>query len=117
MEISTMGMYLIVKLDDIRFLFGFWGTLSFCVFGLITIMLLANGESENEKQFRIFSTIITGLAVLSFIFATFLPSTKQIAAIYVIPKIINDERVKQIPDKFLDLGLEWLEDLKPKEKK
>lgn len=43
----------------------------------------------------------------------FLPSTKQMGAIFVVPAIVNNKRVQEYPEKVLDLGLEWLEELKP----
>jgi len=42
-----------------------------------------------------------------------LPSTKEMAIIYVVPKIINDESVAKIPGKLVQLSSEWLEELRP----
>ena len=51
----------------------------------------------------------------------FIPSTKEFAAIYLIPKIANNEQVKKIPDnamKLLNGKLEeWISDFGKKEKK
>lgn len=60
------------------------------------------------------------LAVVFMFIAIFLPSTKQAAIIYVLPKIANNEQVQQIPQKLLDVANkqldEWIGDFK-KEKK
>ncbi len=44
---------------------------------------------------------------------TFIPSTKQMAAIMIVPKIVNNEKVQTIGNKVYDLAVEWMEELKP----
>lgn len=42
-----------------------------------------------------------------------LPSTKEMAVIYVVPKVINNQSVQQLPNKLLHLSSEWLDELRP----
>lgn len=42
-----------------------------------------------------------------------IPTTKQAAIIYCLPKIANNEQVQKIPDKILKLSNEWLDELSP----
>ena len=53
--------------------------------------------------------------------ATLVPSTKEFAAIYLIPKIANNEQVQKVPDnllKLLNAKLEdWINDVGKKEQK
>jgi len=44
----------------------------------------------------------------------FLPTTKELAAIMVIPKIANSESVQQLGDGIVDLANQWLRELAPK---
>jgi hypothetical protein len=60
---------------------------------------------------------IRGLIVtllICIVMAIFIPSTKELAAIYLIPKIVNNEQVQQVPDaalKLLNLKMEeWIKD-------
>ena len=57
---------------------------------------------------------------LFLIAACAIPNSNQVAAIYLLPKIANNEQVQQIPDKALKLMEgkmdEWLDGLR-KEKK
>ena len=46
----------------------------------------------------------------------FLPSTKQMAAIMIVPKIVNNEKVQTIGNKIYDLAVEWMDELAPKKK-
>jgi ABC-type uncharacterized transport system auxiliary subunit len=41
------------------------------------------------------------------------PTTKEMAVIYVVPKIMNNENAKKIPDKVFKLADEWLEKMSP----
>ena len=44
---------------------------------------------------------------------TMLPTTKEMAAIYVIPKIANNENVQEIGSELASLAKEWLKELHP----
>ena len=57
------------------------------------------------------------LAFVAFFIATIIPSTKGLVAIYVVPRIVNNESVQKIPAKFLKLAEEWLEELRPEKEK
>ncbi len=54
-------------------------------------------------------------AIICLLIAIFIPSSKTIAAMYLIPKIANNEIVQQIPDKAmnaLNLKLDaWIDDM------
>ena len=47
-------------------------------------------------------TILVGF-ILSLMVAVFIPSTKEYVAIYLIPKIVNNEQVQQIPEKAMNI--------------
>lgn len=117
MELTTMQMYWLLKLDDISFLFGAIFFLGLAVLILVMIfggliiddLRLETPRKTVKKFFKITISIIS----ISLILGTFLPTTKQMAAIIVVPKIINNEQIQQMPERIIDLGLEWLEDLRP----
>ena len=44
----------------------------------------------------------------------FVPTTKEMCAIKLVPMIANDEQVQELPNKVVDLANEWLDELKPK---
>ena len=43
----------------------------------------------------------------------FLPTTKEMAAILVVPKVANSEKVQEIGGRLYDLAVEWMEELRP----
>jgi len=49
--------------------------------------------------------------------ACLVPTTKEMCAIKVIPVIVNNEQVQELPDKVLELANEWIDELKPDREK
>ena len=90
-------IYWILKLDDLIALFISLGIFALMAFVTSTIL------HENIKRHKtwVTSTLTTGIIFLTM--GTFLPSTKQMAAIIIAPPIINNEKVRQIPNKLLDI--------------
>lgn len=109
--ITPMQMYWLLKLDDIS---GFCTVALFVSLFLLWLSMTAywiGDEDTNEKDKKTVR-ILFCLAVISGIFfgcvKTFLPSTNQMAAIYVVPAIVNNERVKNIGNKTLDISEDLL---------
>jgi hypothetical protein len=117
MNFSTMDMYWLVKLDDIKSLLnGFcFGTGMILLVGIMVCSIYIIGEDKKEYIKKSVITAISLSVLILFVSAinTFIPSTKQIAAIIVLPKIINNEQIQSFPNKLLDLSEEWLKELSP----
>ena len=107
--ITPMQMYLLLKLDDIRTLCGF--SAGFMLF-VVVIALVAYREDEEEsvKKGATASFVfgLLGIALFGCIL-TFLPSTKQMAVIYVVPAIVNNEKIQQIGGKTMDISNQLLD--------
>lgn len=71
-----------------------------------------NFLAASRKGFIISITLF----LISFFPATFLPSTKQACAIFILPKIINNEHIQNIPNNFSKLAneklTEWINEIK-----
>ena len=50
------------------------------------------------------------LTVVSVIGKVFVPTTKEMAAILVVPKIVNNEKLQDAGSKLYDLAVEWMEE-------
>lgn len=120
---SYLDMYLIVKLDDfhriLKFICGFIGFLGLAMSVIVRVGIeffkvdtdgglglnLTTVTELTNKVIKISTiTLITCVTL-----TTALPTTKQLAAIYVVPNIVNNENIKQIPDKLLQLGNSWID--------
>jgi hypothetical protein len=117
MEITALQLYWIIKLDT----FSDLGIGFSVVFGITTFICIAatiacsiDPDLKNVlPTWKKFSKYSIPLFIFFLSMGTFLPTTKEMAVLIVLPKIINNEKVQEIPNKVLDLGLEWLEELKP----
>lgn len=138
---SPMELYLLIKLDAIILLAKWFMVPPFvlAILALLTWLILwivphayANYDeygspppSKDEvnkckwqcKSFRrpIFKVLWLAMLIwLPFrLIASLLPSTKEMAIIYVVPRVINSEAVSQIPGKLLRLSSEWIDELRP----
>lgn len=114
MNITTMQMYWIVMLDSINS-----GSAIMCVITLASFLAIFVATIDMHKCPVIAKVLMPILAVLSFALfsvCVFVPSTKQMAAIMIVPKIANSEKVHTIGNKVYDLAVEWMEELKPNKK-
>ena len=92
-----------------------------CGVGIVLMLIGAVGlvigaliwhEDEVKKWFFIsFGVSILGL-IIAFS-SIFVPTTKEMCAIKVIPTIVNNEQVQEMPDKIMDLANEWITELSP----
>lgn len=61
----------------------------------------------------------TKLVVMSCAFIltnVLIPTTKEMAAILIVPKVANSEKVQEIGGRLYDLAVEWMEELRPAKK-
>lgn len=139
--ITPMQMYWLVKLDDIRCFFDGIFTLP-CVVAfagvagsvICTLMYLFAGNGsydmfsgKSDEEFKdIRSLLLTwrkllltiALAAIGVAMALsglyhFTPTTKQMAAVVVVPKIANSEKVQVAGNKLYELAVEWMDELRP----
>jgi hypothetical protein len=123
MEITGWQIYWVTRLENIGLMLFI---LAVPVLLLSAIWLVATvvernercwtcNEKRNHKVKWPLMTFLTAIAVLFTV--CFIPTTKEAAAIYILPKVANNEKVQAIPSKILTLADEWLEELRPEKKK
>jgi len=114
--ITEAEIYWITRLD-------YFQTLGFIVGGILTfaslICLFASVDDwikeENKTGFCIsLSFFVLFLFVL--FGACFIPSTKEMCAIKALPMVMNNEGVREIPNKVVGLANEWLDEMRPERK-
>lgn len=119
--ITTSQMYWITRLDSIGFtLFVLSLLLGLTMLGLLIVgCVLRSDYSTTEHGYSTgvrlhIATLLLVPPFLCLVFAlAFTPSTKQMAAILVVPRIANSEKVQQAGNKLYDLAVEWMDELKP----
>ena len=111
--VTPMQMYWLLKLDDILaislaiFVLTFVGFVV-CLVGAISYKDENYFECEYNK-FKTGRNILFWFVLFFGSIVMFVPSTKQMAAIYVVPAIANNEKVQNIGNKTLDISNQLLD--------
>ena len=107
---SHWEIYLLTRLTPINVLLTFIATISTIVLGtIIAVWIEDNDETYDEykviKHMISKKFILLGMAstLLLWVSVALLPTTKQAAAIYLIPKIVNNERICNMADNELKI--------------
>lgn len=106
--ITTTQMYWIAILDNITVM----TTILTVVFLLGSIAAFCYACAKEDHGWLPILSLIALLATLAI--SAFTPSTKQMAAILVIPKIANGEKVQTVGNKIYELAVEWMDELRPR---
>ena len=119
----TWLIYLMSIADDINYVCGIViiiGTILAAFAFTIWAIKKFDDDDDLEAATHILSTTLKILTVFGII-GIFTPNSKEIAAMYILPRIMRNESVQQISGKaaeLLNLKLdEYLKDLKPVEGK
>lgn len=103
--ITSTGLYWITRLDYLQM-----ASFAVLVFSLVFILVLVLARSSGDFDISFKQVLIPLIpALIGAAGAVFIPSTKEMAAILVIPKLVNNEKAQRIPDKILDLCTQWLD--------
>lgn len=62
------------------------------------------------------SPLLAVVAAVLMIVNCMLPTTRDMAAILIVPRIVNNEKVQMAGNKLYDLAVEWMEELRPTNK-
>lgn len=104
-------MYWLTRLDSISQLTT--GIIIACVV-IFFLTLSFIDESRKPIKFVGVPSLIFGAFTLCI--GAFIPTSKEMAAILIVPKIVNNAKVQEVPDKLMTLATEWLEELRPSKK-
>lgn len=102
----TFLIYLVGMVDNVIGVLISFSLLIVIYLGIVTVGGLTDGYDANElkEYFKKYSTkkmIIILLILMCLII--FIPNSKTISAMYLIPKIAENKEVKEIPEKALKL--------------
>ena len=110
--ITETTLYWITRLDNINaflVLLTFLFTIAAAVFLVNWILPENTGDERRLGRFG-FLLVIPFIFILS-LGLVFLPTTKEMCAIKVIPALANNEKIQGIGDKVLTFANEWMDGL------
>jgi len=116
--ITSWDIYWITRLDGIHAL-----ALSiFIIFAVISCFVwIPLTTGDYKREIKRYYKLSAAALLISSILLVMIPTTKEAAAIYLIPKIVNNEQVQKIPDnamKLLNTKMEaWIADMTEKKGK
>lgn len=114
MEITPGFIYLVATLENLKSalprLAGSAVVLSFASFSWA--YLVAETVRNRETSLKIAKISLVAL-LGAILLNVFIPSGKTLAAMYILPPIVNSEAVQKLPSELTDLAIEWLRELKP----
>lgn len=119
--ITTSQMYWITRLNTIVLFGSGLIVVSFIAFVIGLFVIIGVSNSPNDPVVKpMFKRLVKWtflFALLGAFVCTFVPTTKQMAAILIIPRIANSEKVQTVGNKLYDLAVEWMDELKPSKNK
>ncbi len=102
--ITGWDIYWITRLDHLQWAlslaFGILIIVSVVWWIIIEIRRVEDECTRVDGWFAVISMTLLPVLLFGLVFT---PSTKEMAAIYLLPKIVNNEKVQNIPDKALQL--------------
>ncbi|MBQ1203574.1 MAG: hypothetical protein IIX61_07215 [Loktanella sp.] len=119
--ITTAQMYWLTRLTPLGHGVGFIiFILAALALGLLILGLALqdpfevndDGHRFGRKMIKA-SPFVAVLAVILLIANCLLPTTKEMAAILIIPRVANSEKVQTVGNHLYDLACEWMEELRP----
>ena len=116
--ITESTLYWITRLDNFRIMFIVM-LVVFAFAALIFVFSMTeNSIREEERDFakRLFVFLAIPLFFVSVLGLVFVPTTKEMCAIKVIPAIAQNEKIQGLGEKALALTKAWLDELKPSKK-
>ena len=116
-EITPTFIYWITRLNGINVFLGIIMTLSIIAIFIFLIGMIVTKLEHDVEEYGIFKKyLLTSTYIFIPITILFIltPTTKEACAIYVVPKIVNNEKVQNIGQEFYDLALDWMKELRPR---
>ena len=114
---NAWDIYWVTRCDAIQTFFLIVTVMS--VAASVTCLIswcVARVDGGHYKTQKVICLIALPVCLIASLTAVFVPTTNHAAAMYVLPAIVNNEKVQELPDKFLNLAGEWIEELRPEQK-
>ena len=110
MNITPEMMYWLTRCDSICIAGFFLAVASGIGFAISFCAIIDKVDGWLVRVFCLFSFVTCFACIAT---CVFVPSTNEMAAIYVVPKIANSQTVKDLGEGVVTLAREWLEELRP----
>lgn len=121
--ITPSTIYWITRLNDIRSGIGVLALAAMVLATMAVIVLLSTLDHVSRDNETRYIKLAFGFTAAFVLLAgvlegarAFVPTTRDAAAMAVLPALANSERVQTVGNAVYDLAVEWLEELRPVKK-
>ena len=111
--ITHAQMYWLTVLNGI---IGLWIAFAIVSVVLIVASMAFIADHDHCDKAKRFAYVAFAWLILSLTGVALTPTTRQMAAIVIIPKVVNSEKVQTAGNKLYELAVEWMEELRPPKK-
>ncbi len=123
--LSMFAMYLLVKCTAMQLAFQIFCSIAFGIFAIALIVkflwkidgVTDSQENKINKSCNKFIWPFFSAGCFFLLLYLAMPNTKEMAIIYVTPKIVNsvmaNEQLQKLPNNLLSLANAWIEEFKP----
>ncbi len=111
---TQFDIYLITILDNIKHFCN--GTIAFTIICLVISFIIWGAATLVDNiscvaRYKFFPIVCTVLLIFTTVLNTVTPTSKQMAIIYIVPKVVNSETIQQLPGNLMKLLDKYVEDL------
>ena len=118
MEITSTMLYLISRLDNIQIMSVLF-IITGIIMGTIGCIVYTDNYSGNQAFGKKVFTISIIIVIINSLISVLIPTTKEMATIIILPRIVNSDSIEQIQKdsgELYGLALEKLKEMLKKEK-
>lgn len=118
MEISPFLVYLITRCDtisQISIFFWVFSGLSFLI-SVLVFYECSEMSMREERRAKLWKKRTLYVFILSLCIFLFLPTSKELASIIIIPAVANNQDVQDVAGEIPKLAKEWIQELRTKGK-
>jgi len=111
---TAFDVYLITILDNVKYCCK--GAVTFSIFCLaisfvVWVIAILGDNVHYIVRYKFFPIVCAIILTFSTIFTAMIPTSKQMAVIYIVPKIVNNQKVQQLPSHLMKLLDDYIENL------
>lgn len=108
---TMLQMYILIKLTYIQNMLLITSGIIF-VCGFFCLINIDDWKDETKKRLKKFNLIVQPLACILLLISILIPNTQQMAVIYLVPKIANNEKVQTLAIDGSDILMEYVKQWK-----
>lgn len=111
---TSLDIYLITILDNVKYCCK--GAITFSIICLVISFVvwaiaILSDEVHSVVKYRFFPIICAIVLTFSTVMTSVTPTSKQMAFIYIVPRIVNNKTIQELPESLMKLMNKYIEDL------